>query len=224
MIKEITNIIKKDILNNKSMILMVLLIYIPLFSLAFSTLMNGIQNAYTTIITLSAYIWIINSLMSDEKYKTDILLNTLPIRRSSIVIAKTLLSDILFVGAAAIFTILGGLNALLLPPDIVIYEIPTVQTLCLSLVIISLFGLVNIPLAYKFGYQKSRVIGIIALLILIVCVTMGIALSTLFIESVLPSNFASLTFIIISGSLVLSAVIQLLTYAVSIKIYRKKDF
>jgi hypothetical protein len=153
------NLILKDLLiQKKSLILS--LVYGVIFTVSFK---NVNSNICPLVIV---YMLLVSACAYDDKNKSDIMLNSLPIRRKNIVLAKylsTFVYMIIGLGISAIVT------AVLKAAGISItMKLFSSKSLILCTISVMLLSAVYLPLNFKFGYVISKYIGII-LFVLFFC-------------------------------------------------------
>lgn len=216
------NVIKKDFIGYRKTLLWALF-YIIFFPFCFMAI-AGKEGAYNMVIVLAAYM-VVGSIVSyDEKYKTDMLVGVLPLKRSTIILAKVLELDIVYAFTALFYILAGYINSLF---SITLYEIPAPEFYAASLLSISILGLLLLPLSYKFGYQKSRMMSFV-----VVFFTVAVAVFMFSMINISSFSGGGNPFEIINLSLtagitilaVISVAIQILTYFITKRIYEHKDF
>ena len=109
---------------------------------------------FPTALTILSYMLVGTACANDDKNKADVMLNSLPIKRSNIVFAKyisifiyTTLGIIIYLAAITLISLIG------LP--IHIYPI-SVEGLAGALFSIILLNSIYFPFYFKYGYIKSR--------------------------------------------------------------------
>lgn len=143
------NLIIKDILIQKKTVLFtfVYMIFLILF----------LKDAgFISAMVVMTYILVITGFSLEEKNKSDIMLNSLPIKRRNIVLAKYISAFIYFgVGIAAYF--LTAIVIRLLGSPITMHSV-TFEEIIGALFAITLLNGIYIPILFKVGYTKSRVV------------------------------------------------------------------
>ncbi|MFZ2537376.1 MAG: ABC-2 transporter permease [Oscillospiraceae bacterium] len=219
-------LILKDFLNMKSymkilglMILVQFVIFIP----------QGDVSFISGFIILLCTMMVITTISYDDMAKWDRYALTMPITRKEMVLSKYVIMLIFSISGAilnSILTIIAG------------YFMKNVnigETLISSGAVLSaalLFGSVILPLLYKFGPEKARLLIILCALVPTAIVILG---SQVVKKSGIPMpNFLkdlntatpntgiliSLTFIIPA----IAVVVVVISYLISLKIYNKKEF
>ncbi len=146
------NLILKDILIQKKMFLFGLL-YIVFFIFVFQDLGSGAFVAGSTAIT---YIFVITACTYEDKNKSDILLNSLPIKRKKIVGAKYI-SLFVYVGIGATVYLGAVLIVKVLGISVKINPI-TLEGLIGALVSVILMNSIYFPIFFKFGATVAKVV------------------------------------------------------------------
>lgn len=219
------NLILKDILIQKKTLLYAL--FYGIFALiAFPSTMTA-RGAYMFGGISIAYLLIIYSNGYDEKNKSEVILNSLPVRRDSIVTAKY--------AAVLIFFMLGviitGIEGLVITT---LNIIPSMRFIALSDVLsvfisVGLMYSVYYPLYFKFGSLKLKIFNI-ALYMLFLFVP-NIIVST--IEENPNSNFALKIISVLEKNpawmlqcftVIVVMIALIISMEISIKIYRNKEF
>jgi ABC-2 type transport system permease protein len=158
------------------------------------------------------------NLILDERYKIELLLSTLPIKRRDIVLSKFLMIIVIFVGCFVLYSLLAFVSRTL-GYD----KVPPLNRLSASigLMTISLFNGVTLPLAYKFGAQATRYVSFILFF--------GVFFLSGFIGKLDLSavggflqNLSELQLSLLI--VVLAVIINVVSYMFSESIYAKKDF
>lgn len=210
------NLVKKELTANVRYMLISLAIFI-LYIFIFART-DSSAALFVLCVVIFFYTLSTTNLVLDERYKIELLLTTLPIRRKDIVISKYLLILMIYVASFLLYTLIAtisrtfGYNGI---PGL------TLHSAALGLFVLSLFNGIMLPLAFKFGAQATRYVSFILFFV------------TFFLSSFLSnidltglSNFfqninAPVTAIII---FVLAGGINLISYNLARTIYEKKDF
>lgn len=147
-------LLKKELTANIRYTLISLFIFIALI---FSISTNS-SFLFMMCLFISYFFLMKTNLSIDERYKIDLLLLTLPVRRKDIVLSKYLLMLVIYIGGIILYTAcaIGGRA---LGYD----NIPMLNLLGASfgLFIISIFNGLILPLTYKFGAQSMRFVSFI---------------------------------------------------------------
>lgn len=158
----------------------------------------------------------------DEQSNFDAYGLTLPLTRSDMVVGKYVFKAMFAVGAFLLF----GIIALIL-----VYGFPQVfagvdirdflLSSCASLLAINLLLDVLLPLMFKFGTQKSRILLVMIFLFAVVASSVifnsGFAIDMSPIQAIINDYFAIACCILVVGA-------EIISIAVSTWIYRKKEF
>lgn len=149
------NLVWKDILIVKRY-LWVALFYGFIAVIAFSYMKDGALSAATVGVT---YMLIVQACIQDDKNKSEIMLNSLPLRRRNMVLAKYL--------SVIPYTVLAILSFLFAQEIVAVTGIPipitriSLEGIFGALIATTLFLFTYFPIYFRFGYLRSRVIGII---------------------------------------------------------------
>lgn len=151
------NLIKKDISIFKANKMLLLLFIYPL-GMSLGTISNTDMTKIIALLILSAvfvvYVITVTVLSNEEQTKINIVLKSLPIRKSSLVISKyilVLLSFIMGILLSLIVPIISGVFA-------INYEV-MISSIITSLLVVILFSSILLPLYFRFGYFKLRLIN-----------------------------------------------------------------
>lgn len=143
------NLIIKDILIQKKTVLFTFVYMI--FLIVFLK-----EGGFVSAMAIVSYMLVITGFSLEEKNKSDIMLNSLPIKRRDIVLAKYISVFIYFVvGIAAYF--LTAIVIRLLGSPITIHSV-TLEEIIGALFAITILNGIYIPILFKVGYTKSRVV------------------------------------------------------------------
>lgn len=201
------------------------LIYVPFFMFAFQKMEQSMLPAGIVGIT---YVLVTTACASDDKNKADILLNSLPVKRAKIVIAKYL--------SIILYTILGITEYAAIYWIIKITGIPfqvaaiTFENLFGAFFAVFLMNSIYFPLYFKYGYMKSRIfnfvlffgfffgIGLISNLI------KRIYEHNAIIENVIKYFINQTDFLIVSELTFVLVFMLLVSILISLKIYKNKEF
>lgn len=216
------SLIVKDLLVQRKQIALSFF-YILLIILTFQ---NGEVGTFTAAISAFTYMLVTYSCASEEKNRTDVMINSLPVRRVHIVAMKYLSVIIFFlVGSVAymLFTSIIKNTGI----GIRIYML-TIEGFFGGFFSVSLMAGIYFPIYFKVGYMKSRIIN----LILFFGAFVGITYIVKYIQAI-DSDFFNKVLMNISVfqnntviALVLSALIAIfltVSYGISVKIYVSRD-
>ncbi len=207
-------LLKKELTANIRYLLISVAIFI-LYIFIFSANKTGL---FMMCLVFCFYALSTTNMVVDERYKIELLLSTLPIRRRDVVISKYMLILVIFVGSFVLYTLLVFIGRSLgydkIPPL-------TPLGVAVGFLVISLFNGIMLPLAYKFGAQATRYVSFILFF--------GVFFLSSFLGKLDLSGISG--FLQMLNELQLSllavlvaAVINLLSYPISLSLYKKKDF
>lgn len=214
------NLVFKDILIQKRSFYTTVLFY-PLFViLAFQGMPEGMFIMGSFFV---AYILVFGAFAYDEKARSDVFMLSLPVKKGDIVKARYL--------SFIVFTILGTLImciyiniAKMLSIDINLGEISMTKVILNMLTIIIIYS-AYIPIMYKYGFSKTRVISVF------VFIGLGTVLS---LAGSILSEGSGLNILntLISGPIWITSIISILTAIlalfisinISIKVYSNREF
>ncbi len=162
-----------------------------------------------------SYILIMTAIAHEEKNNSDIILNSLPLKRNTIVMAKYLT----FLGSVLITMVIMGVIGLIIytigfPPLDRLISLSDVLAVLLS---VSFLSSIYYPLYIKFGGKYMRFFNIILFMLIFFLPT--------FLSGLIGEKFNSITipeFYCIS--LLISMIMLLGSYLISLRIYENKEF
>jgi hypothetical protein len=206
-------LIKKELTANIKYVLMGLAFFI-LYAFIFASNKNGL---FMLCFIIFFYSLSATNLVLDERYKIQLLLTTLPIRRKDAVLSKYLLIPILFVVSFILYTLIFFGSEALGYGRIPVLDF---QSAMMGLFAVSVFNAVMLPLCYKFGAESTRYVSFVIFFVFFF-------LSSLLGESDLSHTldfFSRLSdvqtgLLLLGGTVVVNVVSYLFTYP----IYEKKD-
>lgn len=217
------NLVIKDILVQKKSILFALG-YCFFLVFAFQSLEQAGPIAANIAVV---YILLINSFGYEDKNKSDIMLNSLPISRRDIVLAKYL-SIFVYMGLA-ILAYMGSsllVKALRIPIDVVLLSLEGVTT---AFLIVALMSSIYLPIIFKFGYIKAKLFNLVMFLFFFFVPTIIVNLYNnpryhhyfvnFFQEFASWKNWQIASLLIAFSLLILS-----ISYSISVSIYKKREF
>jgi hypothetical protein len=207
---------------------------IPVFAIGVSLLFPIAAIPYMVFGMLS---FSVNPFAVEEKGKLDQLYLTLPVDRRTIVRARFGLSFLM----VAFGLLIGVLLTFLLTTLESIMPLPILHTidltfrnlfllLCASLLMYAILNLSMFPFLFKIGYVKGKVVGfylpIIAFLIIFYVVFMLAILNPPFSHFMMQGLQWVMQHILLTSLLMLgaAAAILLLSYHLSLYLYRKREF
>ena len=217
------NLIIKDILVQKKTLLFSLG-YCFFLVFAFQT-MEGVTPVAAT--TAVVYLLIQYSFAYEDKNKSDIMLNSLPVSRKEIVLAKYL-SIFVYLGLAVLAYMVATLlvSAIKIPIRV---EFLSLQGITISLVLVSLMSSIYLPIIFRIGYLRAKMFNMI-LFLLFFCIPMGLAslyknpkYSTA-IDDIIRELSSWSDWQIASMLAVIALLILSFSYSISLNIYRNREF
>lgn len=203
-------LIKKDFVIQRSTLL-IGLAYILLMMFAFAgkgtmaIVVSVVAVTYLLVQTPSAY---------DSRNNADMLLNSLPLKRSTIVAAKYLTVPIYFALALAEYSVvslaagLAGLPAALVPAPL------SLGLIAMMALAVAFFSAIYFPITLRWGYLRTRYVNII---LFVAVMALGSGASSLAGELELwvpPTALLS----------VASALILLVSFGLSVRLYARREF
>lgn len=220
------NLIIKDIFIQKKTLIYAIL-YTVFFSITFYTVGPSGLGLYVLAPIVVTYMFITNAVNYDEKNKSEIILNSLPIKRAYIVISKYM-STFIFVIISSIYSILIGFigKSFGFP----MYNI-SIRFLDIILVLTSvcIFSSVFFPVYFKFGYIKARIYNIMLYMVIFFLPILTFDYisknpNTLIVQKI--NYFLSNTSRFTQNSLaiVTGLIFFLISLMISIRIYNNKEF
>ncbi|EGT3817527.1 membrane protein [Clostridioides difficile] len=208
-------LILKDLLNLKGNIKFILL-FIIMFGFM-SSLGDGNVNNFIGVIIVLCTTMIVSTFSYDDLNKWDSYVLTMPISRNDIVLSKYL--------TMLIFSFIGVLVSLIVSVTIGYFKNTLIlnETLLINALILSIsvcFGSLILPLIYKFGTERARLLMILCFLVP--------TLALLVFKSILENISSPISIEIILNTLVYSLpfvaiLLFVISYFISSKIYSKKE-
>ncbi|AYD21674.1 TPA: ABC-2 transporter permease [Clostridioides difficile] len=208
-------LILKDLLNLKGNIKFILL-FIIMFGFM-SSLGDGNVNNFIGVIIVLCTTMIVSTFSYDDLNKWDSYVLTMPINRNDIVLSKYL--------TMLIFSFIGVLISLIVSVTIGYFKNTLIlnETLLINALILSIsvcFGSLILPLIYKFGTERARLLMILCFLVP--------TLALLVFKSILENISSPISIEIILNTLVYSLpfvaiLLFVISYFISSKIYSKKE-
>ncbi|HCU3057521.1 TPA: ABC-2 transporter permease, partial [Clostridioides difficile] len=208
-------LILKDLLNLKGNIKFILL-FIIMFGFM-SSLGDGNVNNFIGVIIVLCTTMIVSTFSYDDLNKWDSYVLTMPINRNDIVLSKYL--------TMLIFSFIGVLVSLIVSVTIGYFKNTLIlnETLLINALILSIsvcFGSLILPLIYKFGTERVRLLMILCFLVP--------TLALLVFKSILENISSPISIEIILNTLVYSLpfvaiLLFVISYFISSKIYSKKE-
>lgn len=217
------SLILKDVIIQKKSFVWAL-VYLIFFIFVFQSL-GGTM--YIAAVVAFVYLLVSGAFAYDDKYKSDIMLNSLPIKRENIVMAKYI--------SMFVYTILGIITFTLISYIIPILNIPlktypvTLEVIVEAILGVCLMNSIFFPLMFKLGYTKAKVANIVLFFIfffgLPILVNNAVSNSNInfppFISNLFKNQSSETMFL---GMIIFALVILFLSFMLSIKLYKKREF
>ena len=203
-------LILKDLLNLKSTFKM-LGAMIVFFAVAF--LREGNSFVFGIIILMFAMM-VVTTISYDDLAKWDAYALTMPVTRKEMVLSKYLVMVLLNTLGAVLSLIIGIVGSFLMNQS---FDLEILVIVGLVYLIAFIFGSLIIPLIYKFGTEKAR-------LMLFLCALIPTALFLLLEQFNVPLPTTGNPWIYLFLLIVFAVVGVVLSYLISLKIYTKKEF
>ncbi len=219
------NLILKDLLVQKKSFIFTVF-YSTFVFFAFSTPVFE-QTIYAMGTIAIAYILILTATALDDKNRSEIILNSLPVKRDSIIMAKYLSIFVYIVVGIATMMVVGlALKLLGMPIN---YRLVNGAELVAILMSIGILCSIYFPIYYKFGSANVRIFNIFLFLALFfgpvnIANYMKKNGNNEFITSVLETIRNIPEWMIMSGVVAIVLAIILVSMLITIRIYRKKEF
>lgn len=152
------NLVKKDFLIAKKYLIVMLIaaFAIPIFITSkMGSISGGFLSFFITVLYIE-YMLVSTVSLNEDKYKGAGLLSTTPYTRDTLVKAKYLFILMVFLFCYIIYTITGIFTSI---------PMLNINTLGISLLLMTVFFGVIIPIQYQFGYEKTKYIGAVFIFI-----------------------------------------------------------
>lgn len=203
-------LIKKELTANARYMLVGLAIFIA-YAVLFSG--NG-YGLFMLCLVFCFYSITTTNMVVDERYKIDLLISTLPLRRRDVVVSKHLLIVVIFIICFVLYTLLS-VGGRALGYD----KIPMLsfESAMLGLFAVSLFNAVMLPLCYKFGAQTTRYVALFLAMAVFLVSSINIPQVSGFSASLSDTQLGLL---LLGGAIIFNIISFMLSYPV----YAKKDF
>lgn len=214
-------LVLKDILVQKKTLAFAL-IYIIFTIFAFEGLVTGV---FPTACVAVVYMLLLTACAYEDKNKCDIMINSLPIERKNVVLAKYLSVYIYALISAAVYFVATTLLQLVKVP-VNIYPI-SLESFTGALFAVSLTSSLFLPVFFKLGYIKSKIFNFI----LFFLVFGGIGAIGTFLSHSNPwlgeklAELNKLPNVAIAAVIILISIfIQLVSYFLSVAFYKSREF
>lgn len=203
-------LILKDLLNLKSTFKM-LGAMIVFFAVAF--LREGNSFVFGIIILMFAMM-VVTTISYDDLAKWDAYALTMPVTRKEMVLSKYLVMAILNTLGAVLSLIVGIVGSVIMRQS---FDLEILAIIGIIYLVAFIFGSVIIPLIYKFGTEKAR-------LMLFLCALLPTALILLLEQFNVPLPTTGNPWIYLTLLIGFSVAGIVLSYLISLKIYTNKEF
>lgn len=191
-----------------------ILVFLALFYGAFALFTDS--SAMLNVFVLVCSMLSVSAFSYDEFAKWDSYALSLPVTRKEIVAARYLFATLLTGCGALAALVLGTLSFIVRSQtNFGAMVISIASITALSFLLLSLL----LPLCYKFGLEKGRIMLMIFMMVL---VFLGMSLPELLAN--LPEMFALQSLLLPVIVLLLCAVALVLSYSASVRIYEKREF
>lgn len=179
---------------------------------------------------ISVYLIMVYSNAYDFKYKSEIMFNSMPVKKKNLVLAKYL-SVFFVMGVSMLITFI--INNILIVAGVYYISITAfVNTIFIEIFLISIYYSAFLPLYYKFGYIRSRWFNFIFMGLITAVFTIINDLKNGTAEADTPQSFQSLivgltgsgTLVQNSIMLLAAIILILISLMISTEIYIKKEF
>ncbi|KNZ40482.1 ABC-2 transporter permease [Acetobacterium bakii] len=203
-------LILKDLLNLKGtfktlgvMLLLFAVVFIP----------AGNNFVFGIIIFMFAMM-VITTISYDDLARWDSYALTMPVTRKEIVLSKYLVLGILNITGAILSLCVGFIGTMVMGRS---FSMEILAIIGVVFLIAIVFGSVMLPLIYKFGAEKARL-----MLILCALIPTGFLLLLEQLQIPIPTDANPWLYLLILVAFTLAGLI--LSYGLSLKIYEKKEF
>lgn len=157
---------------------------------------------------ISIYLLTVYANAYDFKYNSELMINSMPVNRKIVVSAKYLSVFLFFICASIITIILCSILHIVLPG--LVKNMINADAVIIEFFIISIYYSIFFPVYYKFGYMKSRWANFIIMMIIGTFVSIAVQISGGFIKDSIIA--------------VISVLLMLISFFISVRIYSNKEF
>lgn len=203
-------LILKDLLNLKGtfktlgvMMLLFTVVFVP----------AGNDFIFGIIIVMLAMM-VITTMSYDDLAKWDSYALTMPVTRKEMVLSKYLVLGILTISGAILSLIVGIMEIMIMGRS---FSMEILAIIGVLLLIALVFGSLMLPLIYKFGAEKARL-----MLILCILIPMGIIFILEKMNIPIPTDANPWIYLLLLIGFTLGGLI--LSFVISLRIYEKKEF
>lgn len=217
------NLVIKDIVVQKKSIAFAVL-YIAFFIVA---LQSVGEMTFTCAITAFSYILVMGGFAYDDKNKADIMLNSLPLKRYNIVLAKYI-SLFIFVAIGSVIYFI--LEMVLRGTGFPFKTYPiTIEAFIGAIFAVSIMHSIYFPVIFKLGYTKAKVINFVMFFVFFFGISQLINYiyvnkNTGFVRKVLAFFESRSDYLIVLAITAVAALLLLISYTISLRVYKKREF
>jgi len=216
--KSILNLTRMDILMLKPYAKNIALLIVVTFglsaTLAFNSIVGGIIGAYASIMATYPF-----SIV--DKYHMDILYSTLPVNRKYVVIGRYLFSLILVVAFSAVSLSVSYAASFLRTEPAAVEDL--FVGIATVLIVTTLMISIQMPLYFKMGYNKSKTLAYLPIIIVIGGVV-GIAKLASLFDADMTFLYSLTPAAVFIGIGVIAVILIGVSLALSIRFYEKREF
>jgi ABC-2 type transport system permease protein len=216
------NLIYKDFLILRKSIYLGL-IYIIFFMFVLKS--NGVY-AYTSAAIAITYMYVMSAFAYDDKNKSDVMINSLPVNRKTVVLAKYVSIFVYIAAATAAYIIIYNI-VLLIDNNVDIYPV-TLEGFAAALIFASLMNGVYLPLVFRVGYTKAKIINMLIFFLAFFGMSLLVNLiyksNNTYVKQALEWLNSQSETVIIIWAFVMAFLILLISYTISVKLYKQREF
>jgi len=218
------NLVIKDIIVQKKSIAFAVF-YIGFFIFALQSI--G-EMTFTFAITAFSYILVMGGFAYDDKNKADIMLNSLPLKRRNIVLAKYISLYVFMTFGSLIYFVFELLLRSTGFSFIKTYPV-TIESFTGAVFAVSIMHSFCLPILFKFGYTKAKVINFV----MFFAFFFGVSQLINYIYAKKNVGFAGTVFaffenrpdyLIALAVIAAAALLMLISYMISLRVYKKREF
>ena len=218
------NLVIKDIIVQKKSIAFAVL-YIAFFMIALQSI--G-EMTFTSAITAFSYILVMGGFAYDDKNKADIMLNSLPLKRYNIVLAKYISLFVFVAFGSLIYFVFELFLRSTGFSFIKTYPI-TIESFTGAVFAVSIMHSFCLPIIFKFGYTRAKVINFV----MFFAFFFGGSWLINYIYTRMNAGFAGKVFALLENRpdyfialaiIAAAALLMLISYMISLRVYKKREF
>ncbi|MCG0275361.1 MAG: ABC-2 transporter permease [Thermosediminibacteraceae bacterium] len=204
------SLIKKDLLIQKN-----ILLYGILSTLIIIIAFQQIGDAMFPVAVIAlTYVMLQSACYHDDKNNANVLLNVLPIKRSTVVFCRYISVFVFALISISYYAVLTGIMKILSIP-LKLYSI-TIEGVLFALFTLIFINSIYLPLFFKMGYLKSRIINLILFF--------GVGMLGSINEKYrgFLGSYDKMTIMVILA--IFAVIIYGISYILSVKIYKNREF